>query len=804
LQWRTPSAGLPMIPAAQELDVWAVKRLKQLKEKTPADTVWDAEIPRNWQHAMNHLYHQGHMIGVHGTACKFPTCEGADTFFQVSSVGPDYVTDIPFARWDHSEYYDPSPDSWRNNKTYCRHAGLMEGIDLFDCKTFSMAPNEAKSMDPHQRMVLEMGYTSLYNMGKRRNTLLNSSCGVYVGCGNNDWSLMPRTQDFGAFEATGSALSIAAGRFSFTFGLKGPSMTLDTEAASGATAIYLAADSLRQKGKAPGSDFAVGIGACLNLSALWWPSYCASKWLSPTGRCLTFDTSASGYVRSDGCAAVALKCLTQTTDAESILQSEDHSVGVVSGAMMNCNGTGASFHAPHGPAEQEVMVEAIRNAGISPFDVDGVEAFGAGTFIADAVEVGSLLRAHRGGNSFTPLGIAAVKSSVGNQVEVTGMNSFLKTMYAAQRGTMTPNLHLRVANPHIEAFEQPCLLATESLEHRIPSTFNGVMARGLGGTNVYFVTWGQLDQVKVPPVAVPRTQEFLSFWPGGGGALENEQLPARNYTIVGSWSQWPDPMPMEAEADGTYSYTLALGENRWEHFEIWLDGDSTKVLHPGKAMAGKDLAVYGPVQNAGGCGWKINGLPELVYAPAADSLQDEWEADDGFALPTADTGSVGDLYRVTLHVAGRWRTVSWQKLPESACDLKVLQTTCIGGQYYVSGDWDGWQLHEMLPEPSMSGFFFQDITLQQSAMEFQIVRNRDWRQVLYPSEPRTTNSTSTVHGPDDLSDGLHWLLHGNPGDTYRIELQRLVTGELDTKKVTWWRLDSRMRTSSTPKSKDDR
>jgi hypothetical protein len=505
---------------------------------------------------------------------------------------------------------------------------------------------------------------------------------------------------------------------------------------------------------------------------------------------LTFDASASGYVRSDGCAAVALKCLTEETDGEHVVESEDHLVGVVSGAMMNSNGTGASFHAPHGPAEQEVMVEAIRNAGISPFDVDGVEAFGAGTFIGDAVEVGSLLRAHRCGDSFTPLVVAAVKSSLGNQVEVTGMSSFLKSMYAARGGMMAPNLHLRVANPHIEAFEQPCMLATESLEHRIPSTFSGVMARGLGGTNVYFVTWGQLDQVKDPPPAMPRSQEFLSFWPGGGGTLENEKRPAENYTIVGSWSQWPDPVPMKVEADGTYSYTLALGENRWEHFEIWLDGDSTKVLHPGQAMAGKDFAVFGPVQDAGGCGWKINGLPELVHPPTDDSLQDEWEADNDCLLPTADTGSVGDLYHVTLHIAGRWRTVSWQKLPESTGGCEALQTSHTGGRYYVTGDWDGWELHEMLRDPSRPGFYSKDIILQQSESEFQIVRNRDRQQALYPGRPRSTESTSKVYGPDDLGNGLHWLLHGSPGGTYRIELERRVIGEFDTKRIAWWILDS--------------
>jgi len=115
----------------------------------------------------------------------------------------------------------------------------MDGIELFDCKMFSMSPNEAKSMDPHQRLILEVGYEALFAMGQRKNTLVNSACGVYVGCGNQEWGVMPKELEQGAFAATGEALSISSGRFSFTLGLKGPSMTLDTDASSGATSIIL-------------------------------------------------------------------------------------------------------------------------------------------------------------------------------------------------------------------------------------------------------------------------------------------------------------------------------------------------------------------------------------------------------------------------------------------------------------------------------------------------------------------------------------------------------------------------------------
>merc|ERR1712217_375424 len=154
-----------------------------------------------------------------------PEHEDPATIFPSSLAAVDYAIEVPKVRWDHSDEYDPDPDCWRQYKTSCQHMTFMEGSELFDNKMFSMSTNEAKAIDPHQRLILEVGYTALWNMGMRKSPLVNSSCGVYVGCGNTEWSMMPKDLEAGAFGATGGALSISSGRFSFTLGLKGPSMT---------------------------------------------------------------------------------------------------------------------------------------------------------------------------------------------------------------------------------------------------------------------------------------------------------------------------------------------------------------------------------------------------------------------------------------------------------------------------------------------------------------------------------------------------------------------------------------------------
>ncbi|CAE7496891.1 ppsA, partial [Symbiodinium pilosum] len=76
-------------------------------------------------------------------------------------------------------------------------------------------------------------------------------------------------------------------------------------------------------------------------------------------------------------------------------------------------------------------------------------------------------------------------------------------------------------------------------------------------------------------------------------------------------SQWQQAEPMEPEGNGTYTYVVVLGETRFEQFQIWLDGESHRVLHPGHAKGFKDTTVFGPDSMGHGCNWVIDGRQEL-------------------------------------------------------------------------------------------------------------------------------------------------------------------------------------------------
>lgn len=433
-----------------------------------------------------------------------------------------------------------------------------------------------------------------------------------------------------------------ASRLSTMYGLQGQSLVLDAEGASGLAVLHLASDSVQRAsggGSPQSSALAVGVHLC--LSPVWWPSACASGLLSRLGRCLSFNESADGYIRGEGCCAVVVgKDQRQIVGAGDAKDSEDvPPLGYLAGSAMTSGYVG--LVAPSNRSRPDVITEALGRAGVDPIDVDCVQANGSGSLLADAVEAANLARIYREGGSREVLAVSSSKTSCGHQMECGGLTSFLEALIAANLGRLPPKLHLRTLNPHVDLSYSPVAFVGESVELRDLSPYIGVSSLGFTGYSVHAIAWGQAP-AKTAQQVLP-IENAIAFWPGGGGQLTREMRPMRAYTIVGTWSQWQVPDKMEFEGNGTYSFSVTLGDTRQEEFRILLDGDSERVLHPSAHQAGRDTAVFGPSAAADGAGaWRIDG---------GDAAEEEL------------VGAPGDRYRVQLRIAGRWRMVTWQREP---------------------------------------------------------------------------------------------------------------------------------------------
>ncbi|MGQ3076360.1 MAG: beta-ketoacyl synthase N-terminal-like domain-containing protein, partial [Ferrovibrionaceae bacterium] len=156
--------------------------------------------------------------------------------------------------------------------------------------------------------------------------------------------------------ATGTALNAAAGRVSFTFGFRGPCMAIDTACSSSLVAIHTACQSLRN-GES-NLVLAGGVNAILSPD----PFVLISKWgmLSPDGRCKTFDASANGFVRGEGCGLIVLERL---SDA---VANGRRILGVIPGSAINQDGRSSGLTVPNGLAQQEVVRQALASARLKP------------------------------------------------------------------------------------------------------------------------------------------------------------------------------------------------------------------------------------------------------------------------------------------------------------------------------------------------------------------------------------------------------------------------------------------------------
>ncbi|NEP38618.1 MAG: polyketide synthase, partial [Okeania sp. SIO2H7] len=243
-------------------------------------------------------------IAIIGTGCRFPGgANDPESFWEILRDGVDTIQEVPSNRWNVDAYYDPTPET--PGKTYTRNGGFLSKIDEFDAEFFGLHPREVTSMDPQQRLLLEVSWETLENAGIAPEKLTGSKSGVFLGISVNEYgqqALFNSPTDIDVYAATGNALSVAAGRLSYSLGWQGPAMVVETACSSSLLAVHLACQSLRAKE----CNLAVAGGVYLMVSPQTTIAMSKLQALSPDGRCKTFDAAADGYGRGEGCGMVLL------------------------------------------------------------------------------------------------------------------------------------------------------------------------------------------------------------------------------------------------------------------------------------------------------------------------------------------------------------------------------------------------------------------------------------------------------------------------------------------------------------------
>lgn len=443
---------------------------------------------------------QHEAIAIVGMACRFPgDASTPQAFWNLLRDGVDAVTEVPLERWDISSYYDPNPDAV--GKTYTRWGAFVDNVDRFDAAFFGISPREAISLDPQQRLLLEVTWEALENAGIAPSSLAGSATAVYMGITTADYAMrMAESAGFrngDAYTSSGTAHSVAAGRLSYFLGVHGPNAAIDTACSSSLVALHWAMQSLR-KGEA---NMALAGGVNLTLSADGSILTSRARMMSSDGRCKTFDASANGYVRGEGCGILALKRL---SDAQ---RDGDTVLAVIRGSAINHDGRSSGLSAPNGLAQEALIRAALADAGLAVDDIDYIEAHGTGTPLGDPIEIKALGEVFGQRSADRALRVGSVKTNIGHLEAAAGIAGVIKTVLAIQHRTIPPHLHLLQPNPMIDWARyriQVPLQATDWQTHADAPRRAGVSSFGFSGTNSHLVL-EEAPVARAPVIAASTT-----------------------------------------------------------------------------------------------------------------------------------------------------------------------------------------------------------------------------------------------------------------------------------------------------------
>ncbi|MCH7410672.1 AMP-binding protein [Belliella sp. DSM 111904] len=421
-------------------------------------------------------------VVVVGMACRFPA--GANTpeqFWEQLIQGVDCITEIPKNRWDNDIFYDPKTAVPGRMNT--KWSGLTDNIDQFDTAHFGISPYEAPEIDPQQRMLLETSWRLLENTGWRKEDLKNSNTGVFIGIANNDYlymkiKLTPDMNGFNAYSGLGNSNSIAANRLSYFYDLKGPSMAIDTACSSSLTAFHLGVQAI-QKGDCSqaivgGVNAILSPGTTITLSQFGM--------MSPEGKCKTFDSSADGYVRSEGCGLVMLKRHSEA------IRDGDHILAIVKGSSIGQDGHSMGITYPNGAAQHRLISQTLGDAGLYGSQINYLEAHGTGTPTGDPVEMEQLGFLY-GNQSKNKCYVGSVKANIGHLETAAGIAGVIKVLLMMQHKQIPPQIHLNNINPriHLENTRLDIPIKKQNWEPTDEKRRAAISSFGFGGSLAHLI-----------------------------------------------------------------------------------------------------------------------------------------------------------------------------------------------------------------------------------------------------------------------------------------------------------------------------
>ncbi|MFI0817945.1 type I polyketide synthase [Streptomyces sp. NPDC021098] len=631
-------------------------------------------------------------IAIVAMSCRFPGgVRTPEELWQLLDAGGDALSEFPGDRgWDIDSLYNPDPDA--QGTSYTREGGFLTGAAEFDPAFFGISPREAMAMDPQQRLLLETSWEAFERAGIDPATLHGSPSGVFVGTNGSDYSILMRntTEGYEGHLATGSAASVVSGRLSYTFGLEGPAVTVDTACSASLVALHLAVQALRQ-GEC---SLALAGGVTVMATPGTFIEFSRQRGLSSDGRSKVFSSDADGFSPAEG---VGMLLVERLSDA----RKNGHPVlAVVRGSAINQDGASNGLTAPNGPSQQRVIRQALANARLSAAEVDVVEAHGTGTTLGDPIEAQALLATYgQDRPEGQPLLLGSIKSNIGHAQAAAGVAGVMKLVLALRHGVLPESLHILEPTPHVDWASGDVELLTEAREW--PRTDRprraAVSSFGFSGTNAHTILEQAPAEERDETEPATRRLDALPWVVSG----KNEAgLRAQAAKLLAHLDADPDLNPLDighslATTRAAFDQRAVLVGGEREDYVRGLDalarGQVLPNLVQGASIGGKAAFVF-PGQGSQWVGMAVGLLDASpVFSARIDECADalaeftDWSlvdvlrgAEDAPSLERVDVVQPV-LFSVMVSLAELWRSLGVRPSAVVGHSQGEIAAACVAG-----------------------------------------------------------------------------------------------------------------------------
>jgi 3-oxoacyl-[acyl-carrier-protein] synthase II len=354
-------------------------------------------------------------------------------------------------------------------------AGTVRNFDI----TQYIEPKEARKCDPFMHYGIAAGIQAIKDAGLEIKEADAHRYGVAVGSGiggistieaNHSKYLESGPRRISPFFVPASIINMISGHLSIMYGITGPNLAVVTACTTSTHCIGLAA-RLIQHGDA---DVMIAGGAEYASAPLGLAGFCAARALStrndaPTKASRPWDRDRDGFVLSDGAGCIVL---------------EDYEHAQARGARIYAEfvGFGMSGDAHHITAPKEdgqgaysCMLNALRDAGLNPEQIDYINAHGTSTPLGDVAETVAIKRAF--GDHAKRVAVSSTKSSTGHLIGAAGGVEAIFSVLALREQVIPPTINLENPDPACDLDYTPNVARQAKLTFALSNSF------GFGGTN---------------------------------------------------------------------------------------------------------------------------------------------------------------------------------------------------------------------------------------------------------------------------------------------------------------------------------